>query len=136
MTDTNSVQCIPISILSDSVTETDEECFTYTISTTSTDPGLIVSPSTATICIRDPEEGSYVDTIAIKATLFLFLCLYTPVEPDPVTIGLKQSFYSTMEGGGQMDICISALSGDFSGSNYTINYTTTDAQAEGNIAQN
>ena len=136
MTDTNSVQCIPISILSDSVTETDEECFTYTISTTSTDPGLIVSPSTATICIRDPEEGSYVDNIAIKATLFLFLCLYTPVEPDPVTIGLKQSFYSTMEGGGQMDICISALSGDFSGSNYTINYTTTDAQAEGNIAQN
>ncbi|CAI8052979.1 Extracellular matrix protein 3, partial [Geodia barretti] len=108
MTDTNTVQCIPISIISDSVTETDEECFTFTISTTSTSPGLIVSPTTATICIREPEE----------------------VGLEPVTIGLKQSFYSTLEGEGLVEICVSAVFGDFSGSNFTINYTTADAQAE------
>ena len=57
MTDSNTVQCIPVSIVSDSVTETDEECFTYTISTTSTAAGLTLSPTSATICISDPEEG-------------------------------------------------------------------------------
>ena len=57
MTDSNTVQCIPITIISDSTTETDEECFTFTISTTSTAAGLTLSPTTATICIRDPEEG-------------------------------------------------------------------------------
>ena len=57
MTDSNTVQCIPITIISDSTTETDEECFTYSISTSSTDPGLTLSPTTATICISDPEEG-------------------------------------------------------------------------------
>ena len=31
-----------------------------------------------------------------------------------------------------MEICVSAVFGDFSGSNFTINYTTADAQAEGN----
>ena len=57
MTDTNTVQCIPVSIVSDSVTETDEECFTFTLSTTSTAAGLTLSPTSATICINDPEEG-------------------------------------------------------------------------------
>ena len=57
MTDSNTVQCIPITIISDSTTETDEECFTYSISTSSTDPGLTLSPTTATICISDTEEG-------------------------------------------------------------------------------
>ena len=56
MTDSNTVQCIPITIISDSTTETDEECFTYTISTTSTAAGLTLNPTTANICISD-EEG-------------------------------------------------------------------------------
>ena len=56
MTDSNTVQCIPITIISDSTTETDEECFTYTISTTSTAAGLTLNPTSATICITD-EEG-------------------------------------------------------------------------------
>ena len=57
MTDSNTVQCIPITIISDTTTETDEECFTYSISTTSTTAGLILNPTTATICITDPEQG-------------------------------------------------------------------------------
>ena len=56
MTDSNTVQCIPITIISDSTTETDEECFTYTISTDSTTAGLTLSPTTANICIND-EDG-------------------------------------------------------------------------------
>ena len=51
MTDSNTVQCIPITIVSDTTTETDEECFTYSISTTSTTAGLTLTPTTATICI-------------------------------------------------------------------------------------
>ena len=57
MTDSNTVQCIPITIISDSTTETDEECFTYTISTTSTAAGLTLNPTSATICIIDEEES-------------------------------------------------------------------------------
>lgn len=57
MTDSNTVQCIPITIVSDSTTETSDECFTYTISATSSVAGLTLSPTTATICIRDEEES-------------------------------------------------------------------------------
>ena len=60
MTDSNTVQCIPITIISDSTTETDEECFTYTISTTSTAAGLTLNPTSATICIADEEESKLV----------------------------------------------------------------------------
>ena len=70
MTDTNTVQCIPISIISDSVTETDEECFTFTISTTSTAPGLTLSPTSATICISDQQEGKFVH-YCLVALLFV-----------------------------------------------------------------
>ena len=57
MTDTNRVQCIPITIVSDSITETPDECFTYTISTTSSAVGVTLYPTTATIRISDEEES-------------------------------------------------------------------------------
>ena len=50
---------------------------------------------------------------------------------EPIIIGLRQSYYSIMEGLGAVDICISTLSGDFTGTNYTIDYTTVDGQARG-----
>lgn len=56
MTDSNTIQCIPITITSDSNAEDTSECFTYTISTTSI-PGLTLSPTTATVCIDDEEES-------------------------------------------------------------------------------
>ena len=56
MTDSNTVQCIPITIISDSTSETSEECFTYTISTTIDVSGLTLSSTTATICIIEEEE--------------------------------------------------------------------------------
>ncbi|CAI8052161.1 Adhesion G-protein coupled receptor V1, partial [Geodia barretti] len=105
MTDTNTVQCIPISIISDSVTETDEECFTFTISTTSTAPGLTLSPTSASVCINE-------------------------VASEAVTIGLRQSYYSTVEGEGPVEICISTVSGDFEGSSFSVSYSTTSGQAE------
>ena len=58
MTDSNTIQCIPITIISDSTAETSDECFTYTISATSSVAGLTLSPATATICISDEEEES------------------------------------------------------------------------------
>ena len=74
MTDTNTVQCIPVSIVSDSVTETDEECFTFTLSTTSTAAGLTLSPTSATICINDPEEGTYTSQISHLTNLLCIRC--------------------------------------------------------------
>ena len=58
MTDSNTIQCIPITIISDSTAETSDECFTYTISATSSVASLTLSPATATICISDEEEES------------------------------------------------------------------------------
>ena len=59
MNDYNIVHCIPVTIISDSTTETSVECFTYTISATSGVAGLTLSPNTATICIRDEEQCRY-----------------------------------------------------------------------------
>ena len=50
---------------------------------------------------------------------------------EAVTIGLQQSFYSTVEGQGPVEICVATLSGDLSGNNFTINYSTANGQAEG-----
>ena len=77
VTDSNTVQCIPVSIVSDSVTETDEECFTYTISTTSTAAGLTLSPTSATICINDPEEGIH---ILHRHPISLTSCYYSCIR--------------------------------------------------------
>ena len=53
MTDTNTVQCIPITIISDNNSENSSECFTYTISSTASTAGLTLSLTTATVCIND-----------------------------------------------------------------------------------
>ena len=48
-----------------------------------------------------------------------------------VTIGLQQSYYSTVEGQGPVDVCIMVLSGDITGMSYMISYSTTGGLAEG-----
>ena len=58
MTDSNTVQCIPITIIPDSTSEPANECFTCTISTTSTAARVILSPTLAAVCISDEEEGT------------------------------------------------------------------------------
>ena len=50
---------------------------------------------------------------------------------EAVTIGLQQSYYSTFEGQGPVEICIALLSGDITGSAFTISYTTINGLAEG-----
>ena len=47
------LQCVPISITSDGVEETGQECFTFSLSTATTISGLTLSPSDAEICISD-----------------------------------------------------------------------------------
>ena len=53
------------------------------------------------------------------------------VASEAVTIGLRQSYYSTVEGEGPVEICISTVSGDFEGSSFSVSYSTTSGQAEG-----
>ena len=146
MTDSNTIQCIPVTIASDSNTEDTSECFTYTISTTSI-PGLTLSPTTATVCISDEEESkiSFVNCFIlccncaslptellniIFGIVFLQHLTHTAMT-SPVTIGLQQSFYSTVEGQGPVDVCIEVLSGDITGNSFTISYSTSNGLAEG-----
>lgn len=51
--------------------------------------------------------------------------------PSVVTIGLQQSYYSTVEGQSPVDVCVSVLSGDITGSNFVVSYSTSDGVAEG-----
>lgn len=51
--------------------------------------------------------------------------------PSVVTIGLQQSYYSTVEGQGPVDVCVSVLAGDVTGSNFAISFSTSDGVAEG-----
>ena len=126
MTDSNTVQCIPITIISDSTTETDEECFTYTISTTSTAAGLTLNPTSATICITDEEESKSICSLMIQA--HISNCVHTALA---VTVGLQQSYYPTVEGQGSVEVCLEVLSGDITGNSFVINYSTTDGLAKG-----
>ena len=49
------LQCVPISITSDSVDEADRECFTFSITTSANVAGLTLSPFESKICISDAE---------------------------------------------------------------------------------
>ena len=145
MTDFNTIQCIPITIISDSTTETSDECFTYTISSISSIAGLTLSPTTATICISDEEEESKIASSEVFVCFVLMgmvcalQCISTLLYHNvcsflvstAVTIGLQQSYYSTMEDQGPVEICIMVLSGEITGMSYIINYTTTAGLAEG-----
>ena len=51
---------------------------------------------------------------------------------DEVEIGLMQSFYSIDEGSGEAEVCIQVISGEISGRNISVNYTTIDGSAKGN----
>ena len=51
---------------------------------------------------------------------------------DEVEIGLMQSFYSIDEGSGEAEVCIQVISGEISGRNISVDYTTIDGSAKGN----
>ena len=50
-----TLQCVPVMITLDSVDEPEEECFTYSIASPSSVPGLILNPTEAMICVTDCE---------------------------------------------------------------------------------
>ena len=60
LSDDALIQCVPIDIVSDSVAESDQECFSFSLSTPGTIGGLTLSPSEAKICISDEEGKHYV----------------------------------------------------------------------------
>ena len=49
------LQCVPVSIKSECVDKEGQDCLTFSISTTTTIAGLVLSPSEATICVTDAE---------------------------------------------------------------------------------
>ena len=56
---------------------------------------------------------------------------YCYTIPIGVTVGLQQTYYMTLEGRGPVEICLTLLSGDVTGSSFTINYNTLNGLAEG-----
>ena len=54
-TDDTIIQCIAVSVSSVTPGSTDESCLTLTLSTTTSVPGLTLSPSTATVCVVTAE---------------------------------------------------------------------------------
>lgn len=136
MTDSNTVQCIPISIVSDGNNENSDECFTYTISTTNTATAFTLNPTSATVCISDEEESKsfYVVHNYIylqKSSYVAYFYSLNHFMAVSVMIGLQQSYYSTVEGQGPVNICITVLSGDINENIFTINYSTSNGLAEG-----
>ena len=55
ITDTDSSDCIRVPILSDSIDE-EEECFTVTLTTSTSLPGLTLKPEISTVCIIDDDR--------------------------------------------------------------------------------
>ena len=86
---------------------------------------LSLLPLPPSVSVTQKKVPSYVFTLIINPSYL------TAVVLEPVTIGLRQSYYSNVEGQGPVEICIAALSGDFTGTNYTIDYTTVDGLARG-----
>lgn len=68
MTDSNTVQCIPIAVISDNTTEPPDECFTFTTSTSSL-AGLTLSPTAATVCISDEQSEKYTLILVVMMSL-------------------------------------------------------------------
>ena len=56
----DTIDCVSITIISDSEDEDDRECFAFAISTTTTD-GVSLKTTQATICITD-DDGKHYNT--------------------------------------------------------------------------
>ena len=57
--------------------------------------------------------------------------VYIVDETVPLTIGLQQGYYSTLESNDLLQVCVEVTSGAIAGRNISLNYTTIDGSAEG-----
>ena len=106
----------------------EEECFTVSISISSSSSGLTVNPRTATVCIND-DDGIYV--LAIYSLLW-FMNFHI-LTATPVRIGLQQTMYSVHETDGYQVVCAEIQSGDIAGRTIEISYSTTSGTALGTL---
>ena len=68
--DSDSADCNSVSITSDSIDE-EEECFTVSLSTTSSLAGLTLNPKIATVCIIDDDR----EFLSIETCKSLIACI-------------------------------------------------------------
>ena len=72
----------------------------------------------------------------MHALLTTYIQLYITISfavQTAVVIGLRQSYYSTAEGQGPVEVCVEVLAGDISGNSYIISYSTRGGLAEGKL---
>ena len=135
ITDSTTVQCVDVPIVSDDHDELDHECFTFSLSTSDLH-SLTVNIPLATICIYDDDGmGGIFMSLQIHAkfecAVSLLLCTLTIYTATEVTVGLQQTMYSVKESDGMQLVCTRIISGSVAGRTITISYETADGVARG-----
>ena len=120
ISESNTSQCLSVSIVSDSVVETDQECFIVTFSSSASD-FILQAPSIATICISDGRVFGIVYIIILKPIHFLS----APVVV-PVTIGLQYTQYTISDTADYEFVCAEVQSGSVACREILINYVVED----------
>ena len=70
--DNDSSDCSSVPIISDSIDE-EEECFTVSLSTTTSLSGLTIHPRIGTVCINDDDRESVVLSLIHCITVIIFI---------------------------------------------------------------
>ena len=127
ITEDETVQCVSVSITSDSADEQDRECFAFAISTAMEQ--ISVETVQATICIND-DDGIYSSLHLFYKKSSMHFKYYTATQ---VTVGLQQTSYTVTEDHTLLLVCTTVESGSIAGRTITIDYQTADGDAQGNI---
>ena len=115
------LQCISITIVNDTVSESSKECFLVILaaSTETFDDHKVT-----TVCITDNDGQSlFLVFSSYHSLLFLMHVAYS------VTIGLQQTAYTVSEADQHQLVCLKVLSGDVDGREFVINYATSSGTA-------
>ncbi|CAI8052154.1 Sodium/calcium exchanger 2 [Geodia barretti] len=104
LTSSATKQCISIPIEDDAIDESDQECFVLSMSESSGNANVTVSPPTVTVCINDTDESALV-------------------------VGLEETAYTVDEVDSYQLVCVGVLSGDVDGREISLSYSTTSGTA-------
>ena len=120
ISESNTSQCLSVSIVSDSVVETDLECCIVSFSSSTSD-FILQTPSIATICISDGRVFSVLYVLIHKHIHHLA----APVVAV-VTIGLQHTQYTVSDTAEYEFVCAEVQSGSVAERDITIQYSVTD----------
>ena len=125
-------QCISIPIIDDSVSEADQECFTFGLSESSDTADLTLSPVVATVCINDTDgrfRKVHIPIIYWAVHWFSNSIIVMYLAETALRVGLEQTAYTVDEVDSFQLVCIDVLSGDVDGREIILDYSTSSGTA-------